>query len=411
MNLHHRSFHLLLVVGPPFIVVTILINAYIIAFKLFPVGRRTLNVTSATGLVVSGFEMKPYDVAVTAATNADVSTKYVSLCWERLHGYHRTGNQLFMLATMLYVAHLTGRKVAMPKRGWSLDDVFNLTAVRDDGGGDDIIVRTDELDQPDAPPGCRSPRRCRRVDSSSFYGADEKFASRAALEELTRTEDHLLLCGLYQTYAYATAVENQLRRLLVFRAEIRAAAEKFLLDCRPTNWNGDRNGAYYRVGVHIRRGDFLVAEEIVHGLTVVDGVYLRHAFDYFRRRYARLQFIVATQDWRWTRANLPPTLPRSADEVVDDDDGNSSRSSSSSTTPTPPTVVVTYSRNHCTGVDLAILAACDAVVVSTGTFGWWAAWLAAGPTIYYADWPRNRSRFARELNRTGYFPPHWIPML
>ena len=36
-------------------------------------------------------------------------------------------------------------------------------------------------------------------------------------------------------------------------------------------------------------------------------------------------------------------------------------------------------------LSLAILATCDAVILSVGTFGWWGAWLSGRPTVYFAD--------------------------
>ena len=63
------------------------------------------------------------------------------------------------------------------------------------------------------------------------------------------------------------------------------------------------------------------------------------------------------------------------------------------------------------GVDLAVLSSCDAVIVSTGSFGWWAAWLANKTTVYYANWPRPGTGFDQLLNRTTYFPAQWIPMI
>jgi hypothetical protein len=67
-------------------------------------------------------------------------------------------------------------------------------------------------------------------------------------------------------------------------------------------------------------------------------------------------------------------------------------------------------RGRSAGVDLAILSSCDAVVVSTGSFGWWAAWLAGKTTVYYDDWPRVGSRMSKPFNATLYWPKTWIPM-
>jgi len=73
-------------------------------------------------------------------------------------------------------------------------------------------------------------------------------------------------------------------------------------------------------------------------------------------------------------------------------------------------VAAAFSEGHSAGVDLAILSSCDAVVVSTGSFGWWAAWLADKTTVYYDDWPRRGSNMYKLFNASQYWPRKWIPM-
>ena len=61
--------------------------------------------------------------------------------------------------------------------------------------------------------------------------------------------------------------------------------------------------------------------------------------------------------------------------------------------------------------DLAILAACDGVIMSLGTFGWWGGWLCGGPVVYYS----NEFNMSHEVNKgnvrkSDYYPADWIPM-
>ncbi|XP_052280959.1 galactoside alpha-(1,2)-fucosyltransferase 1-like [Dreissena polymorpha] len=42
---------------------------------------------------------------------------------------------------------------------------------------------------------------------------------------------------------------------------------------------------------------------------------------------------------------------------------------------------VAFLEGNSDAVDMAVLSLCDHTIVSTGTFGWWAAWLAGGTTI------------------------------
>jgi len=73
-------------------------------------------------------------------------------------------------------------------------------------------------------------------------------------------------------------------------------------------------------------------------------------------------------------------------------------------------VDVAYSEGHDAGFDLALLSLSDGVIMSTGTYGWWGAWLSNNTTIYYSNWPRTGSRLSGMFNRDDFFPPHWIPI-
>lgn len=76
-----------------------------------------------------------------------------------------------------------------------------------------------------------------------------------------------------------------------------------------------------------------------------------------------------------------------------------------------PEISYVFSEGHSAGVDMAIIAACDSVVISTGSFGWWAAWLAnRTTTVYYSNWPRPGSGLAKFFVNQRYFPERWIPM-
>ncbi|ESO06555.1 hypothetical protein HELRODRAFT_138004, partial [Helobdella robusta] len=62
------------------------------------------------------------------------------------------------------------------------------------------------------------------------------------------------------------------------------------------------------------------------------------------------------------------------------------------------------------GHDLAILVMCHHNIISTGTFGWWGAWLNRGMTIFYQDWPKPNSTLASLFVKDEFFLPYWIGM-
>jgi len=74
-------------------------------------------------------------------------------------------------------------------------------------------------------------------------------------------------------------------------------------------------------------------------------------------------------------------------------------------------VDVVHSENHDPGFDLALMSlCCDGVIMSTGSYGWWGAWLANKTTVYYSNWPRTYSYVSSIMKREDYFPPDWIPI-
>ena len=82
----------------------------------------------------------------------------------------------------------------------------------------------------------------------------------------------------------------------------------------------------------------------------------------------------------------------------------------SSSTKNKVVVDVVHSEGHDAGFDLGLLSLCDGVIMSTGTYGWWGAWLANKTTIYYSNWPRADSSYSKIFNHDDYFPPNWIPL-
>jgi hypothetical protein len=58
---------------------------------------------------------------------------------------------------------------------------------------------------------------------------------------------------------------------------------------------------------------------------------------------------------------------------------------------------------HTAAQDFAALAACNASIMTTGTFGWWASFLAGGPVVSYAH-PMMQLQFDAD----SYFPHDWM---
>ena len=124
------------------------------------------------------------------------------------------------------------------------------------------------------------------------------------------------------------------------------------------------------IGIHVRRGDFLTFFKID---TSVD--YLRGAMNYYRRKYINCRFLVASDDKKYVQVNL---------------------ANQSDVFFTP--------MNFFAGDDLAALALCEHTILTAGTYGWWAAWLAGGDVLHDLNYPVPFQNCVKET----YFPPWFL---
>ena len=214
----------------------------------------------------------------------------------------------------------------------------------------------------------------------------------------------LLVCGWFQSWKYTVGIESALRRHLRLLPNVSAAVHSFLDQIRPSTW---KEHTFSRIGIHVRAGDVVRRKKCNFGYTLPQLPYFEQAMSRFvseqtkGQEAGRVQFIVTSDDLQWTKTAVNFT------QIVD---RLNQTSSTSSSTKRQVLVDVAYSEGHDAGFDLALLSVCDGVIMSTGTYGWWGAWLANKTTIYYSNWPRTGSRLSGIFNRDDYFPPHWIPI-
>lgn len=196
------------------------------------------------------------------------------------------------------------------------------------------------------------------------------------LSKFEPTEDYRLAVYL-QSWKYFENVTDDLRRQFTFKPDIKKRSELIINKILEKRKVKDRSDVIL-VGVHIRRGDFVNNK---YGYEVATKEYLQRAVKHFTSKFINVLFIVCTNDLKWTKDNMPP-------------------------------VAVEYTEKNPAEVDMCILSMCDNTVLSVGTFGWWAAWLNKGTTIFF-KWPaKEGSPLRRDFskNYTDYFPPKWIGM-
>ncbi|XP_071092254.1 galactoside alpha-(1,2)-fucosyltransferase 2-like isoform X1 [Haliotis cracherodii] len=183
------------------------------------------------------------------------------------------------------------------------------------------------------------------------------------------------LDGYFQSWKYFQFVEKELRHIFKWKeSTFRQANDVF------------RNLVQYKqdsiyIGVHVRRGDMVDSAHMVnYGYISADKGYLDKALTYYRSKFKNVSFIVVSDDITW------------CDENIKGEDVHILR------------------KNNSPEVDMAILTLCNHTVITSGSFGWWSAWLAGGEVVYYKGYPRPGSKLFELLVPDDYRPPSWIGM-
>jgi galactoside 2-L-fucosyltransferase 1/2 len=310
---------------------------------------------------------------------ARLQHRTVSMCTQNFDS-RRLGNQLFNFASMVYVAWLTDRQVVMPHGHpqpwidrWFAVNVrftnYNVTA---------------EL--------CP----CSVINEQRPLTYDRRVKILARYYSSAARDKPILLCGWFQSWKYTRGIEDRLREQLTPRSELIVRTEQFLSDCQSSRSSTDQLRCV-TVGIHVRAGDVWDARKLRFGYTIPRRDYfektMRRAVDEVGRG-ANVRFIVTSDDVNWSKKTL--NLTSIANEI--------------NITRNDVEVDIVYSIGHDAGFDLVLLSRCDAVIMTTGTFGWWGSWLANKTTYYFRNWPRTGSALGQLFTRRDFFPKHWIPV-
>jgi galactoside 2-L-fucosyltransferase 1/2 len=135
--------------------------------------------------------------------------------------------------------------------------------------------------------------------------------------------------------------------------------------------------------------DVLIGVAAIGDVCGID--YLRKSLKYMIDRFNGqcLLFIVCSDDMKWTQSRFPVLL------------SNVTVSDSSSCQPE-----VAFSVNRTAAQDLAILSGCNHTVITIGTYGWWAAYLAGGVTVYCDKYPPS-GKIPLMVRQDDLYLPTW----
>ncbi|KAL3864849.1 hypothetical protein ACJMK2_006499 [Sinanodonta woodiana] len=187
--------------------------------------------------------------------------------------------------------------------------------------------------------------------------------------------------GYFQSYKYFNSVKTVIKKqFMSFKEDTVIKANAILQEAKRYYLANLNMTNVTLVGVHVRRGDKLGLVESQHGHTVAPRTYFEKAMNYFYSKYNNSLFLVCGENQTWARQNLQPTYN-----------------------------MIFLNQSSTPDVDFAILAMCDHMIMSVGSYSWWAAFLNPGEIVYYKDWIIPGSYLSKGYKHDDYFPPEWIP--
>jgi galactoside 2-L-fucosyltransferase 1/2 len=215
----------------------------------------------------------------------------------------------------------------------------------------------------------------------------EKQACAFGMESYSFKRSAVVLHKSYlQSWRYFQLVENDIRKQFVFKPDVQHQARANIEHQVKQYLNNSENFKDLQIiGVHIRRGDYLLKDKIQFGYNVATKQYIDDAMDYFKSKYNNTLFLVftgsKTEDLKWREEHL------SGSNII-------------------------HMEPKSKEVDMCSISLCNHTIITVGTFGWWSAWLGQGTTIYYKDVARRNSSLRNDFSSdiTDFFYPGWIGM-
>ena len=217
--------------------------------------------------------------------------------------------------------------------------------------------------------------------------------------------------GYFQSFKYWRGYETHVVSALRFQPDFDAYARRYRAEVKRSL------NASVIIGIHVRRGEKIEERQS----RAASATFLRRAMAHFSETVfrERVGFLVSSDDIEWCLRE--PELRAPNVHVMHHTHAISSQDVYNERQACGPQ----HAKGACAGTlavvrDLAVLVQCDALIVSQGTFGWWAAYLGAyqrqqrdgGAThsrvVYPArSWNRNTSFVQEQVIEEDYFPPDW----
>ncbi|XP_070623022.1 galactoside alpha-(1,2)-fucosyltransferase 2 isoform X2 [Erythrolamprus reginae] len=250
-------------------------------------------------------------------TNSSLSTEAIDAGMWTVNSIGRLGNQMGQYATLYALAKLNGYQAYIhPDMYLALSPIFKITLPVISA---EMIWKT----------------KWRNVYLHDWMSEDYRHIQGKYIQ----------LIGYPCSYTFYHHIRQEILKEFTFHDHIKEEANRYLQILR-----GERQKVTY-VGVHVRRGDYVQVMPQTWKGVVADKGYLEKAMDYFRKKYPNPIFVVTSNGMEWCKKNIDA----SRGDVHFAEDGKE----------TSP------------GKDFALLSHCNHTIMTIGTFGIWAGYLAA----------------------------------
>ncbi|GAB6019086.1 fucosyltransferase 1 (galactoside 2-alpha-L-fucosyltransferase, H blood group) [Chamberlinius hualienensis] len=200
------------------------------------------------------------------------------------------------------------------------------------------------------------------------------------MEESYRTFDgqFIHLSGYPCSFTFYDHMRDKIKKEFTLHDNIKDKAQNTL-----RNLTKNRNSTTF-VGVHVRRGDYIHLMAGQFKGVLAEKEFFVKATAYFRQRYPDAVFVVVSNGMDWCKQNIP-------NEKGD--------------------VFFIGNNNEADPIsDFAILINCNHTIFTIGTYGYWAAYLVGGETIYLSNFTLPDSPFLQIFKPEATFLSNWIPV-
>lgn len=187
----------------------------------------------------------------------------------------------------------------------------------------------------------------------------------ADFDEKVLEKDNAYLCGCFQSERYFKDIEADVRKAFRFR-NVRVPDG---LEDRVEEYAGQIKRKE-SVGIHIRRGDYLEAEQVYGGICTE--AYYDGAVAYMLEKYPNACFFVFTNDAEWAEEWCRKKEAELRGKAAADQGGAASEGTERFT-------VIKGTSEETGYIDLMLMSGCRHHIIANSSFSWWGAWLASSP--------------------------------